>query len=145
MFVFAEKNINEIVKIFDADFYSSEQQLLKTQLPDGAVYELLECELCSRAVRIYLYSSLGRTEYTCMQFKEDDTWYFMKKSVFYDEPYNAIDAEELISYFKYTDKCYKLLDNSFIEDIDFSSSPAVVDFRNAKSLVKLIENDIYTK
>ena len=141
--LFSEELDMKIIKIIDSDLKSDSTVLLKTQLSDGAVYELLDCCICDRAVKIYLYSSLGRTEYICLRTKNEGIWFFKKTAVFYNEPYNTKDAEQLVSYFKYNDKCYKLVNQKFSEEKDFSSSSAVVDFRNAKSLISLIEEEIY--
>ncbi len=144
-YAFTEELDSKIIELLDFDIYVEEKKPLKTQLPDGAVYELLDISLCDRAVRLFLYSSLGRTEYTCLRIKDSKVWYLKKRAVFYNEPYNNNGAEEMLSYFKYKDQCYKLVNNEFIENINISSSPAVVDFRNIQSIVELIEEDIYNQ
>ena len=126
--------------MFNENFSLIDNNELNSKLSDGASYELLESRTVKQAIKIQLYSSMGKTEYMCI--KKECCWYLRKTAYFYNEPYNSLDAEKQISYFMYNNNCYKLINNEFIKDVDISSSPAVVDFRNAKSIIEKIEKEI---
>ncbi len=140
--IFSEESVKEILNYFDSDFISHGKEQLQSQIEDGVVYELLVSSYADKAVRIYLYSPHGRTEYTCLYIKKGKIWYLQKKSIIYDEPYKTTNAEEFITYFKFDTKISKLVNQEFIEGLDVSTAPAVVDFRNAHSLIEMIEEEI---
>lgn len=130
-----------ISKYFNQNYVIKEYHDVESKLSDGVLFETLQNSAGEELYRLSLFSSLGKTVYTCIYSEKEEVWYLEKKSIFYNEPYNQKDYEQEVSIFRYADTCYKLTGEKFVKDTDVNSAPAVVDFRSAKSIIELIEKE----
>lgn len=131
----------DIQNLFNQKYVIKEHHDVESKLSDGVLFETLQNSAGEELYRLSLFSSLGQTIYSCKYSDKEGVWYLEKKSIFYNEPYNTKDYEQEVSIFRYADTCYKLIGDKFIKNTDINSAPAVVDFRSAKSIIELIENE----
>lgn len=128
-----------VASLFNQKIVFIESRDVITQLSEGMDFEILANEQNKRFYRMTLYSSFGKTIYTCVNYEDDNCWYLEKRAIFYDEPFEAENAEEKVSYFMYDGACYKLNGKFFEKGIEVNQEPAVVDFRTADSIIEMVE------
>lgn len=107
---------------------------------EGTTLEILQNLKKENLYRIYIYSSLGQTVYTCIKDDEINNWYLEKKSIFYQEPFNQEYSEESKAYFRFNGNCEKQVEKKLIK-AEINTEPAVIDFKTAESLIDFINKN----
>lgn len=138
LFSCEKKDIN-VHEIFSTNLILLNTKELPDFREDGASFETLVTEKNTLLYRITIFSSLGRTIYTCY-FSNQNDLFIKKESFFYEQPYNTNNEECQIHYFKYDGICY-LMDDTRLIKTDISDIEAVVDVRSINKLLDILSSN----